>query len=132
MNEKIEHLMARHEAFKQKWLMLNNDDLFNWVMLQDEMISLSSNLKSEYNENEINLKVEKGKRMIELKAQLDQNGKKVYTESTADGTLRAEFLEKDIQQNTLKTSYELLFQKAQLITEYINIIKLNNKALFTI
>jgi hypothetical protein len=70
--------------------------------------------------------------MIELKAQLDQNWKKVYTESTAEWTLRAEFLEKDIEQNTLKTSYELLYQKAQLITEYINIIKLNNKALFTI
>ena len=91
--------------------MLNNDDLFNWVMLQDEMISLSSNLKSEYNENEIRLKVEKGKRMIELKTLLDDN---------------------DIQQNALKTSYELLYQTAQLITEYINIIKLNNKALFTI
>jgi hypothetical protein len=64
--------------------MLNNDDLFNWVMLQDEMISLSSNLKSEYNENEIRLKVEKGKRMIELKTLLDDNGKKVHTESTAD------------------------------------------------
>lgn len=130
--DEITQLIARHEAFKQKWLMLNNDDLFNRVMLQDEMITLSSNLKSEYNENEINLKVEKGKRMIELKAQLDQNWKKVYTESTADGTLRTEFQDKDIQQNTLKTSYELLYQKAQLITEYINIIKLNNKALFTI
>ena len=64
--------------------MLNNDDLFNWVMLQDEMISLSSNLKSEYNENEIRLKVEKGKRMIELKTLLDDNGKKLHTESTAD------------------------------------------------
>lgn len=132
MNEKITQLIARHEAFKQKWLMLNNDDLFNWVMLQDEMISLSSNLKSEYNENEIRLKVEKGKRMIELKTLLDDNGKKLHTESTADWTLRAEFLDKDIQQNALKTSYELLYQTAQLITEYINIIKLNNKALFTI
>lgn len=70
--------------------------------------------------------------MIELKTLLDDNGKKLHTESTADWTLRAEFLDKDIQQNALKTSYELLYQTAQLITEYINIIKLNNKALFTI
>ena len=130
--EKIEQLMARHEAFKQKGMLLSNDDLFNWIILQDEMITLSSNLKAEYLETKLRNDVDKWKRMLELKTMLDDKGKKIHTESTADWVLRQEFLEKDTQQQTLKTMYELLFQKAQLITEYINIIKLNNKALFTI
>ena len=130
--EQIEQLMARHEAFKLKGMLLSNDDLFNWIILQDEMITLSSNLKAEYLETKLRNDVDKGKRMLELKTMLDDKWKKIHTESTADWVLRQEFLEKDTQQQTLKTMYELLFQKAQLITEYINIIKLNNKALFTL
>jgi hypothetical protein len=35
--------------------MLTNDDLFNWMCLQDEMITVSSNLKSEYAEKKIRM-----------------------------------------------------------------------------
>lgn len=132
MNEKIEQLIARHENFKQKGLMLTNDDLFNWMCLQDEMITLSSNLKAEYAEKKIRMDVEKWQRLIELKLELDENWKKMYTDTTANWKIDTEFQDEDIEQATRKLQYELLYSKAQTITEFINIVKLNNKALFTI
>lgn len=132
MNEKIEQLIARHENFKQKGLMLTNDDLFNWMCLQDEMITLSSNLKAEYAEKKIKLDVEKWQRLIELKLELDENWKKMYTDSTANWKIDTEYRDEDIEQSVRKVQYELLYSKAQTITEFINIVKLNNKALFTI
>lgn len=132
MNEKIEQLIARHENFKQKGLMLTNDDLFNRMCLQDEMITLSSNLKAEYAEKKIKLDVEKWERLIELKLELDENWKKMYTDSTANWKIDTEYRDEDIEQSVRKVQYELLYSKAQTITEFINIVKLNNKALFTI
>ena len=132
MNEKIEQLIARHENFKQKGLMLTNDDLFNRMCLQDEMITLSSNLKAEYAEKKIRMDVEKWQRLIELKLELDENWKKMYTDSTANWKIDTEYRDEDIEQSVRKVQYELLYSKAQTITEFINIVKLNNKALFTI
>ena len=125
-------MIQRHENFKQKGLMLTNDDLFDWMCLQDEMITISSNLKSEYAENKIRMDAEKWQRMIELKLELDENWKKVYTDSTANSKIDNEYMDEDIEQATRKVQYELLYSKAQTITEFINIVKLNNKALFTI
>lgn len=125
-------MIQRHENFKQKGLMLTNDDLFDWMCLQDEMITISSNLKSEYAENKIRMDAEKWQRMIELKLELDENWKKMYTDATATSKIDNEYMDEDIEQATRKVQYELLYSKAQTITEFINIVKLNNKALFTI
>lgn len=130
--EIINNMIQRHENFKQKGLMLTNDDLFDWMCLQDEMITISSNLKSEYAENKIRMDAEKWQRMIELKLELDENWKKVYTDATATSKIDNEYMDEDIEQAVRKTQYELLYSKAQTITEFINIVKLNNKALFTI
>lgn len=132
MNEKIEQLIARHENYKNKWLMLTNDDLFNRMCLQDEMITLSSQLKAEYAEKKIIMDVEKWQRLIELKLELDENWKKMYTDVTANWKVDAEYQDEDIEQAARKLQYELLYNKAMTITEFINIVKLNNKALFTI
>lgn len=131
-DEIINNMIQRHENFKQKGLMLTNDDLFDWMCLQDEMITISSNLKSEYAENKIRMDAEKWQRMIELKLELDENWKKMYTDSTANSKIDNEYMDEDIEQATRKVQYELLYSKAQTITEFINIVKLNNKALFTI
>jgi hypothetical protein len=56
----------------------------------------------------------------------------VYTDSTANSKIDNEYMDEDIEQATRKVQYELLYGKAQTITEFINIVKLNNKALFTI
>lgn len=131
-DEIINNMIQRHENFKQKGLMLTNDDLFDWMCLQDEMITISSNLKSEYAENKIRMDAEKWQRMIELKLELDENWKKMYTDATATSKIDNEYMDEDIEQATRKVQYELLYSKAQTITEFINIVKLNNKALFTI
>ncbi len=132
MNEKIEQLIARHENYKNKWLMLTNDDLFGRMCLQDEMITLSSQIKAEYAERKIVMDVEKWQRLIELKLELDDNWKKMYTDATANWKIDSEYQDEDIEQSTRKLQYELLYNKAMTITEFINIVKLNNKALFTI
>ena len=132
MNEEIEQLIARHESFKQKWLMLTNDDLFEWIKLQDEMIDLASKLESIYTEKKLRMDADKWKRHIELKLELDENGKKVHTDSTASSQIDNEYLDEDIEQSVRKIQYKLLNEKKDTITEYINIVKLNNKALFTI
>lgn len=112
--------------------MLTNDDLFDRMCLQDEMITLSSNLKSEYMEKKIRIDAEKWQRLIELKLELDENWKKVYTDTTANSKIDNEYLDEDVEQAIRKSQYELLYNKAMTITEFINIVKLNNKALFTI
>ena len=102
------------------------------MCLQDEMITVSSNLKSEYAEKKIRMDAAKWQRMIELKLELDDNWKKAYTDVTATSKIDNEYMDEDIEQATRKVQYELLYGKAQTITEFINIVKLNNKALFTI
>ena len=131
--DKVQALLARHEAFKAKWLFaLNYDDVFNWLMLKDEMIILSSQLKSEYMEWEIKQKAKKGSRMIELKLMVNELGKKTHTDATAEWVIRKESLQDDLNQAMLKTSYELLFEIAQWIEDYTQIVKAQNKALFTV
>jgi hypothetical protein len=56
----------------------------------------------------------------------------MYTDATATSKIDNEYMDEDIEQATRKVQYELLYSKAQTITEFINIVKLNNKALFTI
>lgn len=129
----IDELFEQNEQFKQKWLQLSDDDLFTWLQLQDEMITQSSNMKAEYFEKKLRLDVEKAKRFIELKAQIDEaTWKKTYTDATADWEIKKQFLNEDIRQNELKKTYELLFQKAQTITEYINIVKMNKKGAYSL
>lgn len=128
----IDELFEQNEQFKQKWLQLSDDDLFTWLQLQDEMITQSSNMKAEYYEKKLRLDVEKAKRMIELKSMLDDNWKKIYTDSTADWEVRKQFLNDDIRLNEMKKTYELLYQKAWTITEYINIVKMNKKGAYSL
>lgn len=131
--DKVQALLARHEAFKAKWLFaLNYDDVFNWLMLKDEMLILSSQLRSEYMEGEIKWKASKWSRMIELKLMTNELGKKTHTDSTAEWTIRNEYLEDDLNQAMLKTSSELLYEIAQWIESYTQVVKAQNKALFTV
>lgn len=122
----VEELLERNEAFKIKWLQLTEDDLFNWLVLQDEMITLASNMKSEYLENKLGIDKEKAMRSIELKMKKDENWK-APTEKRIDAVLKKEFFEKDLEQTVLKNSYELLQGRSSTITEYINIVKMFQK-----
>ena len=65
--------------------------------------------------------------MIELKSQLDDKGKKVFTESTAEATIAQLFFDKNKELATMKLQTELLLNKTTVLNEYINIVKLNFK-----
>jgi hypothetical protein len=111
MQEKIQSLIDRHEILKLKGLQLGEQDLFDRVALREEMADCITELRSQYQEQKQQNEVEKGKRMIELKAELDDNSKKKYTESTAEAVIRQEFMQKDMALSVLKTQTELLQNK---------------------
>lgn len=123
----IVSLLTKNEYFKGKWLQLSEDDLFEWIRLQDEINDLVVKLRSRAVEEKMRLDVDKGKRTLELKTESDENGKKKYTESQIDAMIRSEFVEKDLEINYFKTQQDLLSKKSETITEYVNIVKLTLK-----
>lgn len=122
----IQEMLDKNEEFKKKGLQLNEDDLFNWLTLQDDMITESSNLKGKYLENKLQIDKDKAVRSMELKAEKDENWK-AMTDKQIEARLKQEFYQKDLDQTVLKASYELLYQRAQTITEFINIVKMNSR-----
>lgn len=132
MQEKIQSLIDRHEILKLKGLQLGEQDLFDRVALREEIADCITELRSQYQEQKQQNEVEKGKRMIELKAELDDNSKKKYTESTAEAVIRQEFMQKDMALSVLKTQTELLQNKTWVINEYINIVKMHIKKDFSL
>lgn len=128
---KIDALLERHEILKLKWLQLWEQDLFNWVMLWEEMADCITELRSTYQEQKQSNDTKKGQRMIELKLELDEQGKKKYTESTAEAVIRQEFFQQDLDLSALKIKTELLQNKTGVINEYINIVKMHLKKDFS-
>ncbi len=125
-------LLARHEEFKKKGLQLTVDDLYNWICLQDEIIGVVSQMKAEYSEKKLEQDKEKAVRWIELKAEKDENGKTVNTDKMIEQLLKIEFSTQDLDQLVLKNTYELLQQRGNVITDLVNIVKLNMKTDFSI
>jgi len=128
---KIDSLLQRHEVLKLKGLQLGEQDLFDRVALWEEMADSITELRSQYQEQKQQNEVEKGKRMIELKAELDENWKKKYTESTAEAVIRQEFYQQDLDLSVLKTKTELLQNRTTVISEYVNIVKMHIKKDFS-
>lgn len=128
---KIDSLLQRHEVLKLKGLQLGEQDLFDRISLREEMADCITELKSQYQEQKQANEVEKGKRMIELKAELDENWKKKYTESTAEAVVRQEFYQQDLDLSVLKTKIELLQNRTTVISEYVNIVKMHIKKDFS-
>lgn len=126
----LQKLLDRHEVFKLKGLQLSNEDLFNRVALQDDMITEASNLKTKYLEDKQELEKDKSLRTIELKQEKDEDWKKL-TEKRIEAVIKQEFSQRDLDQAVAINVYNLLLKKAELITEYINVVKLNNKASFS-
>ena len=131
-NSKIDKLLKKHESLKWKWLLLWEQDLFNRVVLREEMADEITMLRSSYQEQKQQNDTKKGQRMIELKAELDENWKKKHTESTAEAVIRQEFYSQDLELAVLKTKSELLQNRTAVINEYINIVKMHLKKDFSL
>ncbi len=128
----VQSLIDRHETFKLKGLQLTNDDLFNWLCLQDEIVTNVCNMKAERTEKKLKLDKDKALRGMELKMQKDENGKTANTDKFIEQLLKSEFYLQDLELASLKASYELLYGKAETITDLVNVVKLNKKADFTL
>ena len=120
----ITKLLDNHEKFKVKWLSdLNLEDLFEWVKLKEDMTTKLSEMSSYYMETKLDLDKKKWERMIFLKWELDENGKKKYTDTTAQAIINDEFYQEDLDQLTLKCTIDLLKGKVQNVIEYVNLVK---------
>lgn len=120
----IQNLLDNHEKFKLKWLQdLTIEDLFEWVKLKEDMVTKLTEMSSYYMETKLELDKKKWEKMIFLKWELDENGKKRYTDTTAQAIINDEFYQDDINQLTLKATIDLLKGKIQNIIEYVNLVK---------
>ena len=128
----IKEMLEKYEAFKNKGLALNEQDMLDWLQLQDTMEDKIIELKSKYLEEKIIFDRDTGLKLIEFKELKGEDGKKIYTEATAKAKIDDEFMEKEIELISIKATYENLMNKASKIIEYINIIKLALKKDFSI
>ena len=129
---KIQEIIDKYESFKKKWLKLNEQDMFDWLELQDTIQDQVIEFKSEYLEEKLEFDRDYWLRLIELKDIKDADWKKKYTDSTAKAVVDNEFFERELDLITKKATYEMLMNKASNIVEYINVIKLSMKKDFSI
>ena len=123
----IETMMACNEEFKAKGLLLSPDDLFDWLRLRDDMVTESWKLRQEYILDKMEIDKKQACRTIELKSIVDDKGKWL-TEKAIDWNLRQEFYEDELKLAVKKAQYELLYERANSIIDFINIVKLNIKS----
>lgn len=116
----IEQMLEQHEIFKEIWVWMWVETIFEWLKLKEEMERKAWELRSEYAENKIRLDKDKAIRYSEIK-----NIPEKITDKAVDSLIKKEYMEKEINQNVLKTQSDLLLDTAKNIELYTNTIKLN-------
>lgn len=123
----IQEILEKYEAFKKKWLQLNEQDLFDRLELQDVIQDKVIEFKSEYLEEKLVFDRDYWLKMIELKEMKWDDWKKKYTDVTAKAVCDDEFFQREIELISKKTTYEMLLNKANSVIEYVNVVKLAMK-----
>lgn len=123
----IETMLNINEEFKKKGLLLSSEDLFDRLRLRDDMKTESWKIRQEYVIEKLEMDKEKAKRTIELKTVTDEKWKGL-TEKAIDGNLRQEFFDQEIALSAKKATYELLYERAESIIDFVNVVKLSLKA----
>lgn len=116
----IDEMLEQHEIFKEIWVWMWVETIFEWLKLKEEMERKAWELRSEYAENKIRLDKDKAIRYSEIK-----NIPEKITDKAVDSLIKKEYMEKEINQNVLKTQSDLLLDTAKNIELYTNTIKLN-------
>jgi hypothetical protein len=116
----IEEMLEQHEIFKEIWVWMWVETIFEWLKLKEEMERKAWELRSEYAENKIRLDKDKAIRYSEIK-----NIPEKITDKAVDSLIKKEYMDKEINQNALKTQSDLLLDTAKNIELYTNTIKLN-------
>lgn len=127
MNQTINNLLEKNEEFKKKGLLLSSEDLFDRLRLRDDMKTESGKIRQEYILEKLEMDKEKAKRVIELKTVTDERWKGL-TEKSIEWNIRQEFFDQEISLNAKKATYELLYERAESIIDFINVVKLNLKS----
>lgn len=128
----ITKLLDRYEAFKLKWLQINEQDMFDFLKLQDEIDDKIIELKSKYMEEDLTFKRDYGIKLNEIKSQKDFEWKKMFTDAMAKWICDAEFFDRELDLIVIKCTYENLTNKSKKIVEYINVVKLALRKDFSI
>lgn len=123
----IETMLNINEEFKKKGLLLSSEDLFDRLRLRDDMKTESGKIRQEYILEKLEMDKEKAKRVIELKTVTDERWKWL-TEKSIEWNIRQEFFDQEISLNAKKATYELLYERAESIIDFINVVKLNLKS----
>ena len=124
--KKFQEYKDQHEAFKLKWMDLEEEDMFKWIELKEAIRVLAIELKSEIMETKSQIDKDEKIRFLELKWQLDEDWKKL-TEKSIDSTIILEFKERRDELNAIIKYRELLLEFSENVIEYINVVKLNMK-----
>lgn len=127
----IQEMLDKYEWFKLKGLKLNEQDMFDWLALQDDMEYKAIELKSKYAEDELTYKRDYWLRLVELK-QEKVWGRKKYTVDEAKWICDDEFYDLELQMIVEKATRENLQNKAKKVVEYINVVKLALRKEFSI
>lgn len=128
----IQEILEKYESFKKKWLKLNENELFEWIQLQDIIQDKAVEMKSKYLEEKLTFDRDYWLKLIEVKDMKDESWKKIFTDSTAKAFCDNEFFNRELTLITTKATYELLINKANNIVEYVNIVKIAMKKDFSI
>ena len=98
----IQELLDRFEAFKKKWLQLNEQDIYDWLSLYDDINDTIIELESKYLEEDALMDKDKWLRLIELKEKVWEDGKKSYTDAIAKAQVDVEMYDRRIKQIYVK------------------------------
>lgn len=119
----VQNLLDRFEAFKLKWLQLNEQDIHDWLSLKDDINDAVIELESKFLEWDALYDRDYWLRLVELKEKKDLEGKKRYTDATAKAICDNEFFDRKIDLIVMKETYKKLMKKSELIEPYTNAVK---------
>ena len=119
----IQNLLDRFEAFKLKWLQLNEQDIHDWLSLKDDINDTVIELESKFLEWDALYDRDYWLRLVELKEKKDIEWKKRYTDATAKAICDNEFFDRKIDLIVMKETYKKLMKKSELIEPYTNAVK---------
>ena len=128
----VDTMVKKHEYYKMKWTRMNEDDLFDWLALSEDMECKAIELMSLYEEEKAENDVLKWEMLIELKSQLDGNWKKIHTDSTADANIKKQFKQREKEISISKEQAKQLLAKSIRVEKYISIVKIKMKKDFTV
>ena len=128
----IQDLLNRFEEFKKKWLKLNEQDIHDWLSLNDDINDAVIELESKFLEEDNLLDRDIALRLIELKEEKWDDWKKLYTDATAKAICDNEFFDRKIDLIVMKETYKKLMKKSELIEPYTNAVKFYLKRDFSI